>query len=115
MNRALVLLVCLVMAGLVGLQYYQLRSNQAFQRDMAQELSAIKAELEVIQKDNNRLEEELASLRGKDVGVMVEDASEALVTGWNTMLDVLESELRKAEKALQERSEKQDSGGQETE
>ncbi|MFT5603918.1 MAG: hypothetical protein ACI9G5_000871, partial [Paracoccaceae bacterium] len=32
MNRWLSVLICLVMVTVVGLQLYQLRSNQAFQR-----------------------------------------------------------------------------------
>ena len=104
MNRWLSLLMCLVMAVVVGLQYYQLRSNQAFQRDMATELAAMKAELELTRKDNLRLEQEVERLRENDVGALVEGASEALVSGWNSMLSALETELRKAEKSLRERS-----------
>lgn len=106
MNRWLLVLMCAVMAAVVGLQYYQLRSNQTFQRDMVQELSSLKAELELTRQNSARLEEELAELRSNDVGAMVEGASEALVTGWNSMLDALETELRKAEKSLRERSAK---------
>lgn len=109
MNRWLGVLMCLVIAGVVGLQYYQLRSNQAFQRDMVQELSSLKAELELTRKDNARLEDELAELRKHDVSAMVEGAGEALITGWNSMLDALETELRKAEKSLRERAAKPDS------
>lgn len=115
MNRWLSVLMCLVMAAVVGLQYYQLRSNQAFQRDMAQELASLRAELEITRKDNARLENELEELRNNDVATMVEGAGEALVTGWNSMLNALEAELRKAEKSLRERSAKPepDTGGAE--
>ncbi len=106
MSRWLSVLMCLVLAAVVGLQFYQLRSNQAFQRDMAQELSLLKAELELSRKDNARLESELAELRESDVATMVEGAGEALVTGWNSMLSALETELRKAEKRMRERSQK---------
>ena len=112
MNRWLGLLMCIVMAAVVGLQYYQLRSNQAFQRDMATELASLRAELELTRKDNARLESELESLRKNDVGAIVEGASEALVSGWNSMLDALETELRKAEKSLRERSAKPESGAE---
>lgn len=110
MNRWLSVLMCLVMAAVVSLQIYQLRSNQTFQRDMAQELATLRTELQAAREDNARLESELAELRSNDVGAMVEGASEALVTGWNSMLDALEMELRKAEKSLRERSAKPDSG-----
>lgn len=106
MNKLLALLLCLVMAAVVGLQYYQLRSNEQFQRDVAQELALIKAELELQREENTRINRELQDLRQSDIDVLVEDAGEALVSGWTTMLEALESELRKAEKSLRERSNK---------
>lgn len=104
MNKFLALVLCLVMAAVVGLQYYQLRSNEQFQRDVAQELALIKAELELQREENTRINRELQDLRQSDIDVLVEDAGQALVSGWNSMLEALETELRKAEKSLRERS-----------
>ena len=104
MNKVLALSLSLVMAAVVGLQYYQFRSNERFQRDVARELAAIKAELELRREENVRINRELQDLRQSDIDVLVEDAGQALVNGWNSMLEALESELRKAEKALRERS-----------
>ncbi|MFT5576631.1 MAG: uncharacterized membrane-anchored protein YhcB (DUF1043 family) [Bermanella sp.] len=115
MNRWLSVLICLVMVTVVGLQLYQLRSNQAFQRDVAQELAVLRAELNGTRKDNERLESELAELRSNDISTMVEGAGDALVTGWSSMLDALETELRKAEKSMRERSAKSDSSAPDTE
>lgn len=106
MNKLLALLLCLVMAAVVGLQYYQLRGNEQFQRDVAQELALIKAELELQREENTRINRELQDLRQSDIDVLVEDAGQALVNGWSSMLEALETELRKAEKSLRERSSK---------
>lgn len=103
MNRLALLLIALLAVLALGLQGYQYRQAQEYQRDLARELDALRTELQAVKEDNAKLREELVALQNSDLDALVDDASEALVSGWNSMLNALESELRKAEEALRER------------
>ncbi len=103
MNRFALLLLVLLAVAVLGFQGYQYRQSQEYQRDLARELAALRLELQEVKEDNAKLREELATLQNSDLDALVDDASEALVSGWNSMLNALESELRKAEEALRER------------
>lgn len=103
MNRLALLFVALLAVVALGLQGYQYRQAQEYQRDLARELDALRTQLQEVKADNARLREEIADIQNSDLDALVDDASEALVSGWNSMLNALESELRKAEKGLRER------------
>lgn len=105
MNRWLVPVLCVAIVALVAVQVYFYETNRAFQQNVASELAHVRAELEATQAENRELRTVVEELQANDLNAIVDDASEALVTGWNTMLDVLESELRKAEQAMRERRE----------
>ena len=109
MNRWLVPVLCAVVLALVCVQIFFIQSNRAFQRNVASELAAVKTELAETREENRELRAALEELQSSDLDVIVEEAGDALVTGWNSMLDVLESELRKAEEAMRERRERNDS------
>ncbi|WP_372778143.1 hypothetical protein [Litorivivens sp.] len=108
MNRWLVPVLCVVIVALVVVQVYFYQTNRAFQQNVASELAQVRAELEATRAENRELRSALDELQANDLNAIVDDASEALVTGWNTMLEVLESELRKAEQAMRERREQPD-------
>ncbi len=105
MSRWLVPVLCVIIVALVALQVYFYQSNRAFQRNVASELAQVRTELAATQAENRELKSTLDELQANDLNAIVDDASEALVTGWNTMLEVLETELRKAEQAMRERRE----------
>jgi len=105
MNRWLVPVLCVAIVALVAVQVYFYQTNRAFQQNVASELAQVRAELEATRAENRELKSALDELQANDLNAIVDDASEALVTGWNTMLEVLESELRKAEQAMRERRE----------
>ncbi len=105
MNRWLVPVLCVAIVALFAVQIYFYQTNRAFQQNVASELAQVRAELEATRAENRDLKSALDELQANDLNAIVDDASEALVTGWNTMLDVLESELRKAEQAMRERRE----------
>ncbi|MBB3046105.1 septal ring factor EnvC (AmiA/AmiB activator) [Litorivivens lipolytica] len=109
MNRWLVPVLCAVVLALVCVQVFFIQNNRAFQRNVASELAAVKTELAETREENRELRAALEELQSSDLDVIVEEAGDALVTGWNSMLDVLESELRKAEEAMRERRERNDS------
>ena len=105
MNRWLVPVLCVAIVALVAVQVYFYQTNRAFQQNVASELAQVRAELDAARAENRELKSALDELQANDLNAIVDDASEALVTGWNTMLEVLESELRKAEQAMRERRE----------
>lgn len=105
MNRWLVPVLCVAIVALVAAQVYFYQTNRAFQQNVASELAQVRGELEATRAENRELKSALDELQANDLNAIVDDASEALVTGWNTMLEVLESELRKAEQAMRERRE----------
>ncbi len=105
MNRWLVPVLCVAIVALFAVQIYFYQTNRAFQQNVASELAQVRAELEATRAENRDLKSALDELQANDLNAIVDDASEALVTGWNTMLDVLENELRKAEQAMRERRE----------
>lgn len=105
MNRWLVPVLFVAIVALVAAQVYFYQTNRAFQQNVASELAQVRAELEATRAENRELKSALDELQANDLNAIVDDASEALVTGWNTMLEVLESELRKAEQAMRERRE----------
>ncbi|WP_372758269.1 septum formation initiator family protein [Litorivivens sp.] len=109
MNRIGLIVVAVIAVCALGLQGYQYQQGREYQRDLARELSALRAELQTVKEDNERLRQELAELQGNDLDTLVDDASEALVTGWNSMLTVLENELRKAEQALRDKRQQDES------
>lgn len=109
MNRWLVPVLCAVVVAMVCVQVFFIQSNRAFQRNVASELAAVKTELAATREENRELRTALDELQSSDLDAIVEEAGDALVTGWNSMLDVLETELRKAEEAMRERRERSDS------
>lgn len=87
-----------VMAGLVW-QWYESRQRE---EQLRQQLAEMQAQVVQLQEQVGSLRQEVQTLDESSVEGLVRDANEAILQGWEALVDTVENELKKAREALKE-------------
>jgi cell division protein FtsL len=106
----LLLMLIVALAAVAGWQVYEMRYdlNVANRQvaDLTGQLRDMQGQIDTLRKDVTRLDD--GSVQG-----IVREANDAILTGWETLVNTVESELRKAREDMEKSNEQAPSPSQE--
>lgn len=96
MNKILIIVGILLIAGLGYLHY----DSQQQLKQSRQKMFELKIELEQLKHRVSELEIEVRALEKSSVEAIVRDANSAILEGWESLVNTVENEIKKARESI---------------
>ncbi len=99
-SRLWALLAIALLVAVIALIWRDARDQDVDQARLQSSLDELRLRLDLLEREQARLQDELQTLQRQSVKGMVEQANAAILDGWQALVETIEKQLREARAAL---------------